>query len=124
MTSAQVGRYASGVAIPRLQEPDDRGTRAMMCILDDQLGPVRARNGSPRSWAGSPDTVCGFAYGTTNVTHSATQAGLSCPSTSMVKPTVSHAPACADLQSRMLAVARTRDPAMTGVGGSECVAAG
>ena len=37
-TTGRVGRYASGVAIPRLQEPDDRGTRARMCILDDQLG--------------------------------------------------------------------------------------
>jgi len=29
VTSGRVGRYASGVAIPRLQEPDDRGTRAI-----------------------------------------------------------------------------------------------
>ena len=59
MTSGRVGRYASGVAIPRLQEPDDRGMRARCASLTTSWDGVRAKNGSPRSWAGSPDTSRG-----------------------------------------------------------------
>lgn len=98
MTSGRVGRYASGVAIPRLQEPDDRGTRTMMYILDDQLGRCAGEERFAEVVGRITRHRVRFRLRHHNVTHSATQAGLSCPSTSMVKPTVRNAPACATLR--------------------------